>query len=282
VALFRTTPANTVCPNFFVLAHANGCAFSPLCSYCFLKSSFWFLERPEAFGNVEDMLTDVRKWIARDTLETYMLNAGNLSDSLSFEAARPFVGRLIETFREHAAGRPHTLLLVTKGGLDECRVLIDTAPCSNVIVSFSVNHPAAAKKFESGAATVSDRLKAAECLKKMGWRVRMRIDPMIAGYDYTNVAQKIFRLCPERVTMGTLRAEPGLLKIVRNGMFRQLMPPSQPSGLARYPREQRMDLYTQAISRLRGRCDLALCEEEPEVWDALGLDRKAIPCNCGL
>lgn len=36
VEIFRTTPAKTVCPNFFVLTHANGCAFTPECSYCFL------------------------------------------------------------------------------------------------------------------------------------------------------------------------------------------------------------------------------------------------------
>ena len=40
VEMFRTTPARTVSPNFFVLAHASGCSFSPRCSYCYLKSSF--------------------------------------------------------------------------------------------------------------------------------------------------------------------------------------------------------------------------------------------------
>ena len=31
VELFRTTPPKTVCPNFYVLSHANGCAFQPHC-----------------------------------------------------------------------------------------------------------------------------------------------------------------------------------------------------------------------------------------------------------
>lgn len=281
VALFRTTPANTVCPNFFVLAHANGCAFSPQCSYCYLKSSFWYLGQQEAFGNIEDMLAEVRQWIAKDKLETYVLNAGNLSDSLSFEPVRPLVARLVETFREHAAGRPHTLLLVTKGGQKDCRPLLSVAPCANVVVSFSVNNPAAAEKFESGAASVQDRLKAAERLKKKGWRVRMRIDPMMAGYDYSRVAKSVHNIRPERVTLGSLRAEPGLLKKVKNGMFKQLLPPAHPKGLARYPLEQRLCLYNQAVEQLRGICDLALCEEEPHVWDALELDKTAMPCNCG-
>jgi len=47
-----------------------------------------------------------------------VLNAGNLSDSLCFERDRPLVESLVALFRREAeaSGRPHTLLLVTKGG----------------------------------------------------------------------------------------------------------------------------------------------------------------------
>ena len=48
------------------------------------------------------MLEDVRRWIARDDLEAYLLNTGNLSDSLAFEDARPLIGELVEVFRKHA------------------------------------------------------------------------------------------------------------------------------------------------------------------------------------
>ncbi|MCX7806136.1 MAG: hypothetical protein N3A38_13235, partial [Planctomycetota bacterium] len=46
VELLWKTPRNTVCPNFFVLAHADGCAFVPRCSYCYLKSSLWHMPAP--------------------------------------------------------------------------------------------------------------------------------------------------------------------------------------------------------------------------------------------
>lgn len=280
VALFRTTPSHTVCPNFYVLAHANGCTFSPQCTYCFLKSSFWYLGQQEAFGNIEDLLLDVRNWIAGDRLETYMLNAGNLSDSLCFESVRPLVSQLVETFRQYASGRPHTLLLVTKGGRNECQPLFDIAPCSNVIVSFSINHQVAARKYESGASSVSERLKAAAILKQRGWRIRIRIDPMIRTYDYSQLAQKVARFYPERVTLGTLRADTGLLKRIPNGMFKYLIPPTQPKGLARYPFEQRLNLYRQAVTCLRDMCPVGLCEEVPEMWAILDLDSQKFACNC--
>src|SRR3989304_5051045 len=95
VEIFRTTPPKTVCPNFYVLAHANGCTFAPACEYCFLKSSFWYLTEPLAFTNTDKMLAEIKGWIRRDDLESYVLNTGNLSDSLAFETARPLVCALV-------------------------------------------------------------------------------------------------------------------------------------------------------------------------------------------
>jgi DNA repair photolyase len=283
VEIFRTTPAKTVCPNFYVLAHANGCAFSPVCSYCYLKSTFWYLDGPQAFTNVDRILHEARAWIAQDDLESYVLNTGNLSDSLVFEEARPLVQALVELFREEAEakGRPHALLLVTKGGMSDCQALFDVEPCANVIVSFSVNSPQAARKYERGAAAVSDRMAAARRLKAQGWRVRMRIDPMIAGFSYDGIVEQLRKLAPERLTLGTLRAEHNLDRFVGNGMFSELEVPDDPKGLARYPMATRLALYGPAVEALSDVCPIGLCEETRDVWDALGLDTEAKCCNCG-
>jgi DNA repair photolyase len=283
VELFRTTPPKTVCPNFYVLAHANGCGFSPGCSYCFLKSSFWHLDAPHVFTNVDKMCDDIRAWIAEDNLESYVLNSGNLSDSLSFEAVRPAMTRLVELFRTEAEAksRPHTLLLVTKGGIRHCAPLFDIAPSKNVIVSFSVNSPEAAADHEKGCARVQDRLDAARRLKSQDWRIRMRIDPMIHGYDYSWITEQVKSLAPERVTLGSLRAEPNLLKAVGNGIFKDLTEQFPKGGMSRYPAEKRLALYRPAVASLRSTCPVALCEEALEVWQALSLDTDSKPCNCG-
>lgn len=281
IDILRKTPTNTVCPNFFILAHANGCAFQPQCQYCYLKSSLWFLGKPLVFGNTARMLKEVRRWIARNRLECYMLNTGNLSDSLSFEAVRPLMSGLVDLFRKHAKGRKHSLLMVTKGGMRECRYLFRDEPCENVIISFSVNHPAAARALERGAATPADRLKAAARLKELGWRVRIRIDPMIYGYDYGATIRRIRHLRPERVTLGSLRAEPNLLKRQRK-LFSEMEVPAQPHALARYPLEKRLELYRPAVDGLKDICPIGLCEEWPSVWKTLGLDTDLKQCNCNL
>jgi DNA repair photolyase len=198
VEIFRTTPARTVCPNFYVLSHANGCAFTPHCSYCYLKSSFWYLREQRVYVNAEAMVAEAASWIRRDGLESYVLNMGNLSDSLVFEDVRPVMGRLVDLFRREAEekGRPHTLLVVTKGGPAECTNLFTERPSRNVVVSFSINEPEAARIHESGTPSTAERLRAARLLRDRGWRVRIRIDPMIAGFDYRAVASAVRDLGP--------------------------------------------------------------------------------------
>jgi len=284
IDIFRTTPPETVCPNFYVLAHANGCAFAPQCHYCYLKSTFWYLRDQVAFTNVDRIVEEAREWIRQDDLESYVLNTGNLSDSMAFEKARPLIGRLVEVFREEAEAkrRPHVLLLVTKGGVKHCEAVISTRPCRNVVVSFSVNSNEAARAYERGAAEVGDRLEAVRGLKEAGWRVRMRIDPMIVGFDYAWIIEEVRKLACERVTLGTLRAEASLLRTVDHGMFEELEAPAKEGGLSRYPRATRVALYRQAVEAIRDASPLALCEEPEDVWRELGLDVEGKRCNCQL
>ena len=283
VEIFRTNPPKTVCPNFFVLAHANGCAFAPRCSYCYLKTSFRNRRNQHVFSNMDKMLKQTKAWIKRDNLESYVINTGNLSDSLSFEEHRPLMSKLIELFRmeAEAKGRKHTLLMVTKGGLKHCKVFFETKPCANVVISFSVNNPDAAKKHESGAAPVKERLLAARKLKRLGWRIRIRIDPMIIGYDYKWIASEVKKLRPERVTLGSIRAEHGLEFFMPEELAKELEPTKEKHALDRYPRKTRLKLYRSAQRILGKVCPMGLCEETKDIWDALGLDTEAKSCNCG-
>ena len=128
---------------------------------------------------------------------------------------------------------------------------------------------------------MTERVTAAANLKRKGWRIRIRIDPMILGFDYGWITDQVRRLAPERVTLGTLRAEPNLFRHVGNGLLRELEAPACMKGLARYPKERRISLYREAVAVLSDICPVALCEETPDVWDALGLDKDSRSCNCG-
>ncbi|MEW6357058.1 MAG: spore photoproduct lyase family protein [Planctomycetota bacterium] len=283
IRLLWKGPKKTVCPNFNLFAHAGGCGLSPNCSYCFLKSSLSFLSKPVVYNNVAEMEGQVLHWIRRDDLVSYVLNTGNLSDSLAFEQARPFIGRIIELFREHAErpGRPHTLLIVTKGGMKHIRPLLEREPCPNVIVSFSVNCSEAAHDHEKGAPTPANRLNAAKTLMDQGWRVRIRIDPMIRGYEYSDLVEQVAELAPERVTLGLIRVERNLEGRIPEELMDGLVL-AKGEDMRRYPAGERVAIFRPAVERLRNVCSVGLCEETPEVWDALRLDRENKTCNCNL
>ncbi|NOZ22771.1 MAG: hypothetical protein GXP25_16960 [Planctomycetes bacterium] len=283
IRLLWKGPKKTVCPNFNLFAHAGGCGFSPNCSYCYLKSSLSFLSKPVVYDNTDELERQVVNWIHRDDLESYVLNTGNLSDSLSLEEARPFIGRVIELFREHAEkpGRPHTLLLVTKGGMKHIKSLLKQKPSANVIVSFSINCREAARDHEKGAPGTANRLKAAKALMDRGWRVRIRIDPMIRGYEYSDLVEQVAEMAPERVTLGLIRVEKNLERRIPEDLMDGLVL-AHGEDMRRYPTEERIALFRPAVERLRKVCSIGLCEETPNVWDALGLDRKNKTCNCNL
>ncbi len=280
IELLRSTPVATVCPNFYLFDHARGCNFN--CSYCFLRDIEYNRKERRVFDDSDKLYRELGEWIAQDGLETYLANSGNMTDSLSFENERPLWGGLIEYMREHAEkkGRPHTLLVVTKAGLRHCGAFLEHAPTRNIILSFSINSPEAARDHEPGAATPVERLEAARELQKRGWRVRVRMDPMIHGYDYSWLIREVRALAPERVTLGTLRADPTLLPEVRDvAIFKELEEP-EPESIARYPRPLRMAMYQAAVDGLADVTSVGMCEETEDVWLELGLDAANKTCNC--
>lgn len=282
VQIFRTMPVETVCPNFYVLDHARGCGFKQYCNYCYLKDPYYNYGERVVYTNLEQMTADVTAWIKNDDVEAHGLNSGNLSDSLSFEHARPLMGKLLDIFQQEATakGRRHSLILVTKGGVNECAPLLEHEPCENVIASFSLNTPSAAERLEAGAAPIAERLRAAKMLKQQGWRLRLRIDPMIAGENYETLARDIGEILPERVTLGSLRADYSLYVSLQLPEFSLLQPPESEEALARYPWEIRVGLYRPVVAILQPICSLGLCEESPAMWSAVGLDPEKPTCNC--
>jgi spore photoproduct lyase len=83
-----------------------------------------------------------------------------------------------------------------------------------------MNAPTVSRKFELGAPSFERRLRAAARAQKAGYPVRIRLDPIVPVQSwrelYAETIRRIFgAVSPERVTLGTLRFEPGFHKIRR-------------------------------------------------------------------
>jgi len=171
------------------------------------------------------------------------------------------------------------LLLLTKS--TNIEFLLDRRPNPQVIVSFSVNASPISKKFEKGAPNPDRRLKAAWELKKMGWRVRIRLDPIILedGVEvYEDICRKIADLEPELVTIGTLRQYPGLYRFARFAPRKGLHRAGD--GRMRYPYTARVKAY-KYIHQWLG-FQPALCKETKVMWKTLGWRFQGCNCTNGL
>ena len=298
--LFTKTPRGIVCPHFFVLSHANGCPFQPGCLYCYLWNTFRTYDKNQIFSNIGDMEEEVKRHL-QNVVEPSMINTGELSDSLVWEKRRPIMPGLIELFRGQ---KLHQLLLLTKSDMVEPFAKIK--PADTIIFSFSVNRPDAARDFEPGVPSPERRLAAAAILQANGWRIRLRLDPMMrlprekwvdTIKAYVAFAGKIASTVkPERITLGTIRFFQNLPNCTPEGsekIFALAWDQGDPDRRRRYPLKDRVEIYSEvvlAFRKLLPEVEIGLCKETESawemVWETMGKPKwfsyRDPKCNCAI
>lgn len=263
---FKNKYGMIVCPGFYELILSNGCRFD--CDYCYLKGTFRGNAYYVDFTNPWDQIANE---LAKSGEGVY--NTGELSDSLAdlptnFTQAMDYFHRQTDKF----------LLLVTKSNGQKLLDIMDILPAPNqqIIISFSVNSTKAWVEYEHGTPSPANRLSGAMELREMGYRIRIRIDPIINEfYDYGEIADWVSWLRPELVTLGTLRHYPhGKEYGIRD--FEGLTPGLD--GRLRYPLEKRVKIYKAFRDWIDDDIPVSLCKETVICWRELGWQNKG--CNC--
>lgn len=288
ITLFNKTPipenpSDVVCPHFYELKWANGCNFN--CSWCYLNGTYRFLpggKKPRLKDL--DIIMDHLNYFLDNVNGNFLLNSGELSDSLLFENdGAPLTKKIIPRIMQQ---NNHKLLILTKS--TDVQHLLKMNAQQHVITSFSLNSFEVANKWEK-APRVQDRIKAAKKLYDAGYEVRVRIDPMVPVVnwrkEYTSLVDVIFNnFTPERITLGSLR---GLQSTINN---------SKDISWIKYLNETsnwgkkvdtrcRLSMYSAIINHLKNKynySNIALCKETIDIWEKLNLDFKKIQCNCTL
>lgn len=210
--------------------------------------------------------------------DTQVLNGGELGDSLGFPPDdNPHIGMLLDLFSSPETN-PHAnkVLFVSKAGLRATQAhLQGRAPSENVILSWSVGNAVNEEPGWENVWAPEGRWQASAQMIEAGWRVRWRVDPLVAhGGSHapsiwcTDLVRQSSRyvnreMRPELVTLGTLRHRGGRLKL---------------------PAEERAGIYRDAIEGLRAggyEGPVGLCKETPEVIRrVLGIEPREMKCNC--
>lgn len=276
---FTKTPLHTgsgddiICPHFRKLVYVNGCPFD--CAYCYLRKTLRWIKGPVIWTNWKAMVDALSRDFGEREQPT-LYNTGELGDSLAFDRKYWFADILIQLF---ASQEEHTVLFLTKS------INVDAffrhKPSHRVIVSFSVTAPSVWARWEAGTPDPWTRIAAAKALADRGWRVRLRLDPMVPGFDeqFAKLAWHINTMPVERVTIGSLRALPGLEKLARDNVMDLASEVQGADNRRRIPEEERLRLYWIVLTNLKHK-EVALCKELRRVWETLDMDPEDVRCNC--
>ncbi len=281
---FPEKPTDVVCPHFLELKWANGCHFN--CAWCYLQGTFRFrpMKKRPYLKNINKTIAHILAFFEK-VKEPYILNSGELSDSLLFEYdGAPLTNCIIPLFLQQ---NKHKLLIVTKS--TDIDNLLKLPSTNNIIVSFSVNAKKVAERWEKGAPSVDMRLKAAKKLQDKGFEVRLRIDPMVPIDNWMEHYKQLlvdifekYNLLPSRITLGSLR---GLQSTINNAWDKSWVKylEEKSNWGKRIKLGKRLAMYSFVKNYLERQYDytnIALCKETIEAWNNLEMDYKKIRCNC--
>ncbi len=168
----------------FYFSHLLNCLYD--CRYCFLQGMF-----PSAhyvlFVNFEDFKAEIKKKHDELGEEPSWFFSGYDCDSLALESLTGFAQEFIPFFRE----LPNSWLeLRTKSIASQ--VLERTDPLDNAVVAFSFTPEEISQQLEHKVPSVQSRIKAMEKLAALGWKIGLRIDPIIDCVDFDARYAKLF------------------------------------------------------------------------------------------
>jgi spore photoproduct lyase len=301
VDTFTMPDDRMVCPHFERLKLAsNGCFYQ--CDWCYLKltyrAAFPYITVRVQYDRIKEQL---QKRLSQSR-EPLIFNSGELADSLSLEHLTRAGREFIPWFGRSKNGY---LYMLTKS--DNVEPILDLPHRGHTIITWTLNNEEVSKEFEIGAPSFERRLQAARKVQEAGYRLRIRLDPIVPILDwetgYTNTIRRIFeKVNPESVTIGTLRFEEGFYKM-RNTFFQSselvkfvdgMVPMFQPklfpgtkrpkSGKCSFSEEKRAEIFSFVIAQIRKHsdCPVALCKESEIVWERVGLRLSKCGCACQL
>jgi len=285
-----------VCRGFYnINAMINGCVFN--CQYCFLQEHIWDKEVSAYIRlnvNYEEILERMREIAGRRLREGRAtgFHTGIMMDYLGFEEVTRFTEFLLPRLDDPAFARTF-IDMWSKG--NDTRALLNAAvryswATERILPGWSFNSVYAADHFEPGTARTIQRLQAARELQAAGYRITVRIDPIIAHpnweTEYRNLVGMIyddFGIRPNVFTVGTLRfnemtlIETGRERFPDSAMYRQHFI-KEDKAKYRLPYDENIKILQTVIDEIR-RHDpqqpVGVCKENLKTWKALGLNPAA-------
>lgn len=287
---FSDEEGNT-CPNYWHFSPYGNCFYG--CKYCYLSgtSGVWHSPSVKVFLNIEDMLHGIGV-AATERAKPTSFYIGKLQDGLALDELTAYSSVFMPFFARHKYARQ---VILTKCG--EAGRLPTLEHGGHTILSWSVNPPEIADRFEENTPSMDARLAAMRKCADAGYPVRAVLMPVIPveGFEeiYASFVEKL--VCTvelQRLTIGGIcmyRNARSLMekRCGEKNVISDAIAAGQcrTDGRYRYPEEFRARFYTHIIQQakaVRRDLEVSLCLEEPQVWKTVGAEYALGRCNCVL
>jgi spore photoproduct lyase len=263
-----------MCCNYFIASYAWNCHFG--CTYCVLQS---YLDGSGIVvaTNIGDFLEEIGRTLGQKRDRFFRIGTGELADSLALDPITGYSRRVVPFFARLPNG-----ILELKTKSDRVENLEGLEHGGRTVVSWSMNSRRICRSEEARAATLEERLAAADRCRRWGYRIGFHFDPIVhyEGWEeeYREVVRMIFSVVDPGdvawISLGALRFTPHLRErlIERHPGSRLPWGEFVPGhhGKLRYFRPVREDIYRKMNSWIREYAPgvlVYLCMESRLVWE---------------
>jgi len=280
------------CPNYWHFSPYGFCPYG--CHYCYLAGTpgVWFSPTVKIFLNLEEILAEVDR-TARQLGRPTAFYLGKLQDGLALESLSGYARTMIPFFAQHPYAR---MVILTKSA--DVENLLDLDHAGRTILSWTVNAPEVARRFEKNTPNVLARLDAMWRCAQAGYPVRAVLMPIIPVADWQETYGRFLATLLEsvplsRITLGSIcsyRQAQRLmeLKLGRENAVSTLLeraPAKSDDGRLRFSHSTREEVYRYFVERIRRQrpgLEISLCLEGETMFAALDLTGSVGRCNCVL
>jgi len=280
------------CPNYWHFSPYGFCPYG--CHYCYLAGTpgVWFSPTVKIFLNLEEILAEV-DCTATQLGRPTAFYLGKLQDGLALEPLSGYARTMIPFFARHPYAR---MVILTKSA--DVENLLDLDHAGRTILSWTVNAPEVAQRFERKTPDVAARIDAMRRCAHAGYPVRAVLMPIIPVADwqetYGRFMVPLLESVPlSRITLGSICSYPQAerlmeLKLGTQNTISMLLDRGQAKsddGRIRFRRVTREEVYRyliHCIRRQRPNLEIGLCLEDEAMFASLDLRGSVGRCNCVL
>ena len=200
----------------YYFSHMLNCIYD--CRYCFLQGMYRSAHQV-LFINYEDFVDEIRHISAQHAPEPAWFFSGYDCDSLAYEPVTHFIDHHLPEFN-----RIENAWLEIRTKSTQIRQLLKHPASERVVVAFSFTDQLTHQQTEHQVPSIQKRIDAMLKLADAGWKLGLRLDPVIYHRDYQQgfeaLLSTLFRQLPAEqmhsVSLGSFRMPKQNFKIIHD------------------------------------------------------------------